>query len=70
MVDEKKNPGICPVMSFRSSFSKDAAVPCVTNRCAFWDDLYGKCGQISQAERTADSLQRVYDKLHDMMIKM
>lgn len=66
----EKKGGICPVMSFRSSFSKDAAVPCVTDRCAFWDDLYGKCGQISQAERTADALQRIQDKLHDLMIKM
>jgi hypothetical protein len=68
-MDAKKN-AICPVMSFRSSFSKDAAVPCVSEKCAFWDDLYGKCGQIAQAERMADSMQRIQDKLHDMMIKM
>lgn len=65
-----KKGGICPVMSFRSSFSKEAAVPCVAEKCAFWDDLYQKCGQVSQAERTADALQRVHDKLHDLMIKM
>lgn len=69
MADQKKG-GICPIMSFRASFSKEAAVPCVMERCAFWDDLYGKCGQISQAERTADAMQRIHDKLHDMMIKM
>jgi hypothetical protein len=67
---EQKKGGLCPVMSFRASFSKDAAVPCVTDKCAFWDDLYGKCGQISQAERLGDSLQRIQEKLHDMMIKM
>lgn len=69
MADQKKG-GLCPIMSFRASFSKDAAVPCVTDKCAFWDDLYGKCGQISQAERTADAMQRIHEKLHDMMIKM
>ncbi len=67
---EQRKGGICPVMSFRSSFSKDAAVPCVMDRCAFWDDLYGKCGEISQAERTADALRMIQDKLHDLMIKM
>lgn len=67
---EQKKGGICPVMSFRSSFSKDAAVPCVMDRCAFWDDLYGKCGEISQAERTADALERIQSKLHDLMVKM
>ncbi|MBT9544542.1 MAG: hypothetical protein IV090_04075 [Candidatus Sericytochromatia bacterium] len=67
---EQKKSGLCPIMSFRASFSKDAAVPCVTDKCAFWDDLYGKCGQISQAERMADSMQRIHEKLHDMMIKM
>lgn len=67
---EQKKGGICPVMSFRTAFTKEAAVVCVTDRCAFWDDLYGKCGQISQAERMADSMQRIQEKLHDMMIKM
>ncbi|PIQ24760.1 hypothetical protein COW36_23605 [bacterium (Candidatus Blackallbacteria) CG17_big_fil_post_rev_8_21_14_2_50_48_46] len=66
----EKKGGLCPIMSFRASFSKDAAVPCVGDKCAFWDDLYGKCGQIAQAERLSDSLQRVHEKLHDMMIKM
>jgi hypothetical protein len=69
-MSEQRKAGICPVMSFRSSFSKEAAVPCVTDRCAFWDDLYGKCGQISQAERTADALRMIQDKLHDLMVKM
>lgn len=69
-MSDPRKAGICPVMSFRSSFSKEAAVPCVTDRCAFWDDLYGKCGQISQAERHADALRMIHDKLHDLMIKM
>jgi hypothetical protein len=69
MADQKKT-GLCPIMSFRASFSKEAAVPCVMDKCAFWDDLYGKCGQIAQAERLADSLHRIQDKLHDMLIKM
>ncbi len=67
---KQKKSALCPIMSFRTSFSKDAAVPCVTDKCAFWDDLYGKCGQISQAERMTDSMQRIHEKLHDMMIKM
>lgn len=69
-MSDPRKAGICPVMSFRSSFSKEAAVPCVTDRCAFWDDLYGKCGQISQAERHTDALRMIHDKLHDLMIKM
>ena len=67
---EQKKGGICPVMSFRESFVKENAVPCVMDKCAFWDDLYGKCGQVSQAERMSDALQRIQEKLHDMMIKM
>lgn len=69
-MSDPRKAGICPVMSFRSSFSKEAAVPCVTERCAFWDDLYLKCGQVAQAERTADALRQIQDKLHDLMVKM
>lgn len=67
---DKKKSGICPIMSFRSSFSKETAVPCMFEKCAFWDDLYEKCGQVAQAERIGDSLQMIHDKLHDLMIKM
>lgn len=65
-MSEQKNLGICPVMSFRSSFSKEAAVPCVAAKCAYWDDLYEKCGQVAQAERVSDALDRLYDKIHDI----
>lgn len=66
---DKKNPGFCPIMSVRSSFSKEAMVPCITDKCAFWDTLYDKCGQISQAERISDALNWIKDELHTISIR-
>ena len=69
MAEGDKPPRFCPVMSLRSSFSKEAMVPCIAEKCAFWDDLYGKCGQISQAERLADALSMLKDEIHTMAIR-
>ena len=64
-----KKSGICPIMSFRTSFSKEAAVPCVQDKCAFWDMTYDKCGQVSQAERITDAIEYLRNELHSLVIK-
>lgn len=57
--------GICPILTTGNS-----AVPCIHDKCAFWEDLYQKCGYICDGDKVADALNQVISTLNDMKNKM
>ncbi len=57
--------GICPILTTGNN-----AVPCIQDKCAFWEDLYQKCGYICDGDKIADALGQVLSTLNDMKNKM
>lgn len=61
---------VCPIMSLRSSASKEAIVNCIESKCAFWDSIYNKCSQVSSSERLSEALEQLQMALNDMKARM
>jgi len=61
----KAKTGICPILTTGNN-----AVPCIQDKCAFWEDLYKKCGYICDGDKIADSLDKILSTLNDMRSRM
>lgn len=57
--------GICPILTTGNN-----AVPCIHDKCAFWEDLYQKCGYICDGDKISDALAQMLSTLNDMKNKM
>jgi hypothetical protein len=57
--------GICPILT-----NGNNAVPCIQEKCAFWEEMYQKCGYICTGEKVADALERIMYTLNEMKNKM
>jgi len=52
---------ICPILT-----NANNAVPCIKDKCAFWDDLYLKCGYICTGDKINSLLEQMNNTLNDI----
>jgi hypothetical protein len=57
--------GICPILTTGNN-----AVPCIQDKCAFWEELYQKCGYICDGDKVADAMSQMLNVLNDMKNKL